>query len=224
MTIEQQVFDKWKANEDRLRLFGFKDESGVLTYRYDLKDYGFEIIVSYDKEFRGTVMDHDLEEEYTNFRLETPGKFSSLVKEEFIKCLEKIRDSCCEKVQYRYDQARRINEFVQKKYGAVAEYLWEKYPEFSIYRNPYNKKWYLLNSSVSLNKIDSHSDSAQTVEIINIRIDNGHLEELLRIEGIYRAYHMNKKNWVTITMNDVLDDETVEKLVMESYDIVDKRK
>ena len=50
MNIEQQVFDKWKANEDRLRLFVFAEESGVLTCRCDLKDYGFEIIVRYDED------------------------------------------------------------------------------------------------------------------------------------------------------------------------------
>lgn len=224
MNIEQEIFDRWKANEYRLRQFGFDEENGVLTYRRDLPDYGFEITVRYDGQFSGTVMDHDIEEEYTNYRLEIPGKFSALVKEEFIKCLEVIRNSCCEKVRYRNEQAERIIRHVQEKYDSQPEYLWEKLPDISVYRNRDNKKWYLLHSAMVRNKIDSYSDSGQEVDIINIRVQNSELDNLLKTEGIYKAYHMNKKNWVTITLDDTLDDETIESLIADSYQIISESK
>ena len=43
----------------------------------------------------------------------------------------------------------------------------------------------------------------------------------LKINGIYEAYHMNKKNWISILLNDSLDDELLFKLLDNSYRYVD---
>ena len=220
MTIEQQVFNKYHTSEDKLRSFGFEDNNGKMVYKRDLDRYGMLITVKYDGSFEGTVTDVDLGEEYTNYRLEIPGNFSSEIKKEFIKCLEEIRDACCERNVYRYRQTERINAFIQDKYDTLPEYPWGEDDGASIYRNYDNGKWYLLNISVARNKLDKASESSETVEVINIRIDNSALEELLRIDGIYKAYHMNKKNWITITMDDSLPDEEVQKLIINSYEIV----
>ena len=38
-------------------------------------------------------------------------------------------------------------------------------------------------------------------------------EKLLNKKGIYTAYHMNKKNWVSIILDDTLKDEEIMKMV-----------
>ena len=42
------------------------------------------------------------------------------------------------------------------------------------------------------------------------------------INGIYDAYHMNKKSWVSIILNDTVSDELIIKLIDNSYSLLNK--
>ena len=60
------------------------------------------------------------------------------------------------------------------------------------------------------------------VEIINVKLNPEKIKQLIIKKGYYPAYHMNKKNWITITLDDTLEDEIIEKLIDESYELVKK--
>ena len=47
------------------------------------------------------------------------------------------------------------------------------------------------------------------------------VDKLLSTKGFYEAYHMNKKNWISIILDETLDDEIIKKLICDSYDIVE---
>ena len=89
-----------------------------------------------------------------------------------------------------------------------------------IYRK--TKKWFALIGSVGINKIDKNSDSTTEVEIINLKISPNNINELLNKKGIYEAYHMNKKNWITIILDNTLTDEDIMDYIEESYNLVNK--
>ena len=55
------------------------------------------------------------------------------------------------------------------------------------------------------------------VEILNLKINEDELDELLKQDGFYLAYHMNKKSWVAVTLDDTLSDEEVMKYIKKSY-------
>jgi predicted DNA-binding protein (MmcQ/YjbR family) len=42
----------------------------------------------------------------------------------------------------------------------------------------------------------------------------------LNTKGIYEAYHMNKKNWITIIFDETLKDSEIESLVDKSYNSI----
>lgn len=47
------------------------------------------------------------------------------------------------------------------------------------------------------------------------------IEELqARYEGIRPGYHMNKKHWISVSLNQDVPDETVKALVRQSYELV----
>ena len=46
------------------------------------------------------------------------------------------------------------------------------------------------------------------------------VQKLVKQKGFYKAYHMNKKSWITIVLNDTLDDSMIKKLIDESYNII----
>jgi predicted DNA-binding protein (MmcQ/YjbR family) len=48
------------------------------------------------------------------------------------------------------------------------------------------------------------------------------LSETLRAsyESIVPGYHLNKRHWITITLNTEVEDDQVRKLIEDSYDLV----
>lgn len=48
------------------------------------------------------------------------------------------------------------------------------------------------------------------------------IKELIKIDGFYRAYHMNKKSWISIILDNTLDNEIIYSLIDQSYNNVNK--
>ena len=40
-------------------------------------------------------------------------------------------------------------------------------------------------------------------------VQENEILELVGKPGLYKAYHMNKKSWISIVLNDTLDDEII---------------
>ncbi|WP_304427702.1 MmcQ/YjbR family DNA-binding protein [Dubosiella newyorkensis] len=40
---------------------------------------------------------------------------------------------------------------------------------------------------------------------------------MLQEKGIYPGWHMNKKTWISLVLDGTLTDETIQKLIEESY-------
>ena len=106
-------------------------------------------------------------------------------------------------------------KLIINKYNVNPEFLWEKYPSFAIYRK--TKKWFALVGNVPLNKIDKKSKSTEEVEIINLKIKEDEKDILLNKKGYHEAYHMNKKNWITIILDDTLNDKEIDEMISNSY-------
>ena len=61
-------------------------------------------------------------------------------------------------------------------------------------------------------------------EFINLKVDP---EESLKLQEKYAGsivpgYHMNKKHWISVSMDESLDDVFIEKLIEDSYTLVKK--
>ena len=54
------------------------------------------------------------------------------------------------------------------------------------------------------------------VEVVNLKLD-GMVEESLRTKGVFPAYHMTKKNWASVILDDTLPDEELARLVAISF-------
>ena len=71
--------------------------------------------------------------------------------------------------------------------------------------------------SVPLNKVDKEANSALPVEVINVKVDQERIRDYLSQTGIYEAFHMNKKCWVSIILDDMLPDEIIHRMIDDSY-------
>lgn len=183
-------------------------------------DNSFEVIVEYcDNCIKGKIIELALNDEYTNFRINMIREFNQKVKIDFENILLDIRDKCCEKQNFIYKQSNRINEYIKNMFESSPEFLWDKYPNYAVYRNK-NNKWFSIIMDIQMNKIEKKGNDDTIIEIINVKINPDCKDDLLKINGIYEAYHMNKKSWISIILNDTLSDETIFKLISDSYKLI----
>ena len=47
-------------------------------------------------------------------------------------------------------------------------------------------------------------ETERNIDIMNVRVESQEIEKLLKRPGYFPAYHMNKKNWISISLEDEL--------------------
>lgn len=167
--------------------------------------------------FYGKITDIIEGGEYTLFRMEDSFGYSSLIRQKYIDLLIDIREKCCINLHFKGEQTRHINEFIQNAFNVQPEFLWEKFPSFAAYRENKTKKWFALIGNARFTMLNKNSEIADIVEVINVKIPPEKISDYLSAKGIFPAYHMNKKSWVSIVLNNSLDNKEIERLVTESY-------
>ena len=218
MSIEENVFKKEKLNKEKLLEFGFTKEENLYKYSKDFMNGSFraDIYVDKDGNVSGRVFDLEMEEEYTNFRIkDAVGEFVNTVKEEYIKILNEIKDNCFEKEYFIYEQSNRITKMIYEKYKVTPEFLWEKFPGDGVFRNKRSGKWFGLIMDGDKSKIIPKETGE--IEVLNVKLDD-EVEKYLKQKGIYPGYHLSKKSWVSIILDDTLPDEKVMQLVSLSFE------
>jgi len=218
MTIEEELFRKTKIDFDKIVKYGFKKEKTLYKYSRNIMNDTFRVDIEIDNGeiIKGKIYDLSFGDEYTNFRIEdSTGSFVGQVREEFKNLLKDIRRSCFIRETFIYEQSNRITEAIKKKYGDEPEFEWEKFPGYATFRNKDSKKWYGIIMNLDKSKLEEKSTGE--VEIIDIKLEPNEIEELLKQEGFYPAYHMNKKSWITIILNNTISDETIMSLIDKSY-------
>ena len=139
----------------------------------------------------------------------------SLVWFIFYYILKNIRNNCFVSKYFIGSQSNRIANMIVKNFNCEPEFLWEKNPGYGVFRNTPSDKWFAIIMNIDKSKIDSKSKGE--VEVINVKSDDN-TEIYLKKKGIYPAYHMNKKSWITIILDDTLSDEEILNIISASYD------
>ena len=216
MRIEEEVFVRHRIIPGRLIDYGFKTENDRLTYSRELHDDGMKIIVEYDGAINGRIIDLSLNDEYTAFRVEGATGYSAQIRQKYIELLTDIRSHCCKNQYFKTPQAQRISDYIFEAYGSAPEFLWPNIPSYAAFRQPGKKKWFAVMGSMPLNKVDKEAKSAQPVEVINVKVDLERIKDYLSQTGIYEAFHMNKKCWVSIILDDTLPDDAIRGMIDDS--------
>lgn len=219
MNIEENIFKKSKFIEDKAISYGFLKEDKFYKYTKDIMDNRFTINIFVNKEGKVTGKIYDKEfdnEEYTAYRVESNiGSFAKSVREEYENILIEIEKKCFKKQLFIYNQTNRIVELIKIKYKSKPNFEWDKYPGFATFKNNNTDKWYAIIMNITKEKLGE--EDTTEVEIINVKVDSEKIEELIKIKGIYKAYHMNKKYWISIVLDDSLEDDLIMKYIEESY-------
>ena len=110
-----------------------------------------------------------------------------------------------------------LDKYITDTYGAVGEYMWEKYPTFAVYRHQNNKKWFAVIMEIPKSKLDLYGE--ESVSVVNLKCDPLLIGSLLSENGIHKGYHMNKNYWITVCLDGSVDDEKIKWLLDISFDL-----
>ncbi|MGT2911633.1 MmcQ/YjbR family DNA-binding protein [Streptococcus cameli] len=228
-TIEEVVFQGKQVNWTSLETFGFVLEEGKHVYRSSLMKGQFEVVIRLEQEGRvaGQIIDKDLGEEYTAFRLpRVTGAFVGEVRESYQELLEQIAVACFNTVGLSSPQGQALVHRIREDFGDKGAQPFEKFPDIYAFRNPVNDKWYALALTIERKKLDlrqevwSKEQKEEKVEVLNVKVVPEQVERLTQKRGIYPSYHMNKKHWVTVVLDGSLSDEDTWDLVVTSRGLV----
>lgn len=231
MSIEKQMFVGKQLLPETLEGFGFVKEGGGWTYREAMMKGQFEAVVRLDKagQLIGRVIDMDLNEEYTIFRQSrVTGSFVGQVREEYQDILERIVKHCFRQMGLVSSQGQYLVGKIAEQFSDRGAQAFEKFPNIYAFRHPQNEKWYALALQLERGKLDlgeetwSKTEQEEKVEVLNIKVPPEEVANLITHKGIYPSYHMNKKHWVTVVLDDSLTDEQVFELVSQSRELVGK--
>lgn len=116
---------------------------------------------------------------------------------------------------------QELLHWVKNEFGTEPEYLWAKYPGYVVLRNK-NGKWYGVIMNVPKNKF--RIDSDEVVDVLNVKADMTLIDMLVSQPGFFRAYHMNKLQWVSVFLDGSAPDESIRYLLAVSYDMTAAKK
>ena len=216
-----EIFKAYQFNSKKAKEYGFIENQGVWTYSLTILkgDFLMKITVE-DSDLTFQVFDQETGELYPQVHMESMrGTFVGSVREACLEVLYSIRKACFEVQEFLCPQTKRIMALVQEKYGNQLEYLWEKSPDTAVLRHEDNQKWYAILMRIPWDRLDKGREGL--VEAVNLKHDQ--VADLLSQNGIYPAFHMNKRYWISLPLDDTLTDEMVLELFERSWFLTSKK-
>jgi len=208
-----------KINYKELISYGFKKEEEKYIYKVQIENNEFEInVVISDEEQYSKIVELEEKTEFVLVDIENAeGQFVGKIKQKYDEIIDDILQKCTSKETFKSTQAKDIIKYINQKYGDMLEYLWEKFDNNAIWRNKQNEKWYGILLTISKRKLGIEAD--EEAEIIDLRYQKDKIEEIIDNQKIFHGYHMNKKSWITIKLDNSVDTETIYKLIDNSYNL-----
>ena len=110
-----------------------------------------------------------------------------------------------------------IEKYIKEKFNVLGEQIFPKYPNFSAFRHKKNEKWFALLMEISASKLGLESD--ELIDVLNLKCHPDLAMVLVDGEQIFKAYHMNKKHWISVNLDSKISQKTVFDLIDESFSL-----
>ena len=239
MRFEERYFLRKIPDLEKLKAYGFRQEAdGSLKYEKLLREETFraELAVDPAGAVRGQLIDLEFGDEFYQIHSDNQrGAFVAEICEEYGELLEEIAEAGFIPQPFILAQSNRIARRVLAEFGEKPVFPFKKIEGAGVFENPDNGKWYGLIMEVDRNKLkkpetlsggkargsSQNTGSAEDMpkhmtEAMNVKVRPETVPELTKREGIYECYHMNKKHWVTVVLEDEVPDEDIMSLLRES--------
>ena len=81
----------------------------------------------------------------------------------------------------------------------------------------------LLSLVMTIKKRRLGIDSDELIDVVNLKCAPEIMDDLWQESGIFPAYHMSKKHWLTLALDSSCDENTVKWVTKISYDLTKKK-
>ena len=232
MTIEEEIFARSIPDFAKLVKFGFVKNGSKYSFsgKFLNGDFTADVVVTGGGDVSASVFDVQAGERYLPLRAKSrQSAFVNEVRESYRAFLREIKNACFVPQPFLTDQANRIAREAEKLFGDKIDFPFSTAPDYGVFRNPENRKWYGIIMNIPKSKIEKQGRAASLsaddaiVEIINVKIDPEKSIELKKRRGFYDAYHMSKKNWITIALDGSVSDGLIVDLLKKSRALVSPR-
>lgn len=218
MQIEEKIFKKYTVDLKKIEKFQSTKKDKYIFEKLFMNNQ-FKAIVEISKNgtLKGKVVDTENNEEFLPLKTDNQGAFIGEVRDTYEKFLIEIRNKYFIKNYFVSPQANRIATEIEKKYGDNPIFMWEKFPDFGVFKNSKNDKWYGIIMNIERKKLEENAK--ENVDIINLKLDKNEITELLNKKGFYPAWHMNKKYWITIILDETFSDKKIIEYIEKSHQL-----
>ena len=217
-------FFKYKrVNFAKLAAFGFQKRGDAWRYTAPVLEGEFDLTVCIAEDGAVTtqLIEREFGEPYTLHLVEeAAGEFVGRVREAVGAVLRDVATRCFDKSVFREAQTQALIAHVREKYGAEPEYLWDRFPDCAIWRRADNEKWFGIVLTVQRKKLGLVGE--EIVESLDVRRDPEELKMMIDGKRYFPGWHMNKKHWITVPLDDTLPMDEIFSLVEESYFLAKK--
>lgn len=222
--IEETVFSRKRWIESKMLAYGFHKANKTYILEKTFLDGDFKTVLSVTPkgQVTGKVIDSMTQDEYYQLRQETAtGPYVNRVRSAYRSLLTDIADSCCSDVLFASSQANRLTQAILDHFQVKPDFPWEhsaRYQSYGAFRHRSNRKWFALIMNVKREVLDKDGNTSP-IDILNVKISPAQGEELRKTPGIYPAYHMNHKTWISVVLDETLPDEKILELIDTSYQL-----
>ena len=222
MTLEENIFKRCQINFNNLVQYGFHSVQNKWEYSTLFLNGEFSAVIIIDKNghITGNVYETATNDVFLPLRVEGMDGFATEVRTAYLNILKDIKEKCCRENLFIFNQTNRLAQHIEKKYKDKPVFPWDDFSG-AVFKNPQNGKWYAIVMNINFKKIGSILSGE--IEVVNIKLEPEKIKQLHKEKGFYPAYHMNKKNWITIVLNDTVSDEVLFELLEESYRFILKK-
>ena len=110
----------------------------------------------------------------------------------------------------------KLFAYVKKKYRAAPEFLWERFPDYAVFRHRDSGKWFAAVMPVPRVRLGLEGEGS--AEIVNVKTDDPVFAYMLRQQpGYLKAYHMAHGNWISVLLDGTVPFGDVCARIDESY-------
>ncbi len=196
---------------EKLRDYGFTEKDGgwFLQRELQFKDLLVTIRIA-PPQFEVRVIDRTFNDDFLPFSVKGG---NSPVKAAVNDLLAEILAKCfC-------NTKRDIIAYCEQTYHTPHEKPWAEFPEYCTFKTVKKQKWYALVMDIPCQKLGLTGNAK--VDVINVKLPTEQIQSLIDHQHYFPAYHMNKKYWLTILLDQQTDVVQLKKLLDTSYHLVE---
>ena len=222
MTFEDAYFKQKILKQDSLEPFGFTTTEQGYEFRKTLiaDELEARLLIDLEGKLTGQVVDIDLDEPYDIFRSpQATGTYVGQVREAYGELLSQLADSCYENQLFSSPQANRLVQFLVQEFSDQADHPFEKEPSYLSFR--VDGKWYALFFPLKGEKLGLDGEKADLIyDVVNLKVNPKQMDKLLKMDGVFPSYHMSKKTWISLVLDETLSDQTIIEFLSDSRSLV----